>query len=504
MVIRTASIPRVAALHTLESMRDVDPAEVPHRGYLGRIRRVKRSNGMRNALVATLFVLLASPLAADCIANGHYSLVASAFPYTEDLTHPGSAPVHDGVWIPNSDDWTLIQTACSDETNVNASTDVSLLVRASFRLGKATAAPDAIFDVQLRVDGQTIATHSRRVGDLLPKAYRFAGSMERLGAGNHLLTMWLRLRNPGAIFIGLQWITAQGSPADYGGNRAFADNAAIGGDWTPIGPPLAIHPNRPIDASLQASFTIASASGPLTFAWSVDDEAPHTRTGTIAAPLILPDGVTIFDHHGRIDRGPHTLRLWGRAAGGGAELASVTVEAVGFPHEMNTLRRPLQDEEQPTETRLPPLAEAEADTVTLATTAGDAQQPLAMSEACGRWTKLLEFDLPPSSRNYSWSLDGFIELLAHDISGYGQLGMEIDSDGAHTDVGMFDFQVSDQHDGIYFYGDCGKWMPGSATHVSLWIRRIEGCGIAPVGGSFLVGRRWLAVKLLPAQAPLLP
>src|SRR5712692_4818516 len=34
--IRTASIPRVAALHTLESMALGDHAEVPHRGYLGR------------------------------------------------------------------------------------------------------------------------------------------------------------------------------------------------------------------------------------------------------------------------------------------------------------------------------------------------------------------------------------------------------------------------------------------------------------------------------------
>src|SRR5438552_3536771 len=36
MMIRTASIPRVAALHTFESMALGDHAEVPRRGYLGR------------------------------------------------------------------------------------------------------------------------------------------------------------------------------------------------------------------------------------------------------------------------------------------------------------------------------------------------------------------------------------------------------------------------------------------------------------------------------------
>src|SRR6266550_8558254 len=112
MVIRTASIPRVAALHTFESMLGVDPAEVPHRGYLGRFRGVKRSKGVRT-LVAVL-LLFASPLAADCIANGHYTLGASPFPYTEDLTRPWSTPLHDGMWVGDSGDWTLIQTACSN------------------------------------------------------------------------------------------------------------------------------------------------------------------------------------------------------------------------------------------------------------------------------------------------------------------------------------------------------------------------------------------------------
>src|SRR5947207_13465591 len=42
IVIRTASIPSVAALHTFESMLLCDPAEVPHRGYLGTHRDTTR------------------------------------------------------------------------------------------------------------------------------------------------------------------------------------------------------------------------------------------------------------------------------------------------------------------------------------------------------------------------------------------------------------------------------------------------------------------------------
>lgn len=442
-------------------------------------------------LLAAALLLATLPLAADCIANGHYTLAASAFPYTEDLTRPWSAPLPSGLWVGDSDDWTLVQTACSEQTNVNASTDVTLLVRASFRVGTTTAAPDAMFDVQLRVDGEPIATHSRRVGAKLPKSYRFGASVEQLAAGNHLLTMWIRMRSPGAVFVALQWITAQGAPVSYGGHRAAIDKVTLGSDWTMIGLPLPLKTARDADVALQASFTIASADAPLSFAWSLDYEPPGARSGVIAPPLVQPDGVTIFDHQAWIDRGPHTLQLWGRTDGKTAEIEGITIDLVAFPHELAP-------------GRVPPLAEADVNGPTLATAAGDPEQPAGMIQPCGRWTKLLDFDLPQNVKPYSWSVDGFVELLGHEVSGYGQIGIEVDSGDAHTDVGVFDIQSEQQHEGIYFYGDCSKWAPADGTHVSLWIRRVEGCGLSPEGGSFLVGKRWMGVKLLPSQTPHLP
>src|SRR5204863_5211164 len=170
-----------------------------------------------------------------------------------DLTRPWSTPLHDGMWVGDTGDWTLIQTACSNATNINASTDVALLVRASFRIGRTTTAPDAMFDVQLRVDGETIATHSRRVGDRFPKSYRFAGSVPHLEAGNHLLTMWLRMRDAGSLYIGLQWITAQGAPAFNGSARTLAEKATLATEWRPIGPGVTLRTTRGVDAALQPS-----------------------------------------------------------------------------------------------------------------------------------------------------------------------------------------------------------------------------------------------------------
>ena len=72
-------------------------------------------------------------------------------------------------------------------------------------------------------------------------------------------------------------------------------------------------------------------------------------------------------------------------------------------------------------------------------------------------------------------------------------------------MGMFEFQAASVGDGIYIYGDCSKWGNFKrGAHVSLWIRRIEGCNNAPFGGPFRVGKRWLSIKLLPSEGPHLP
>jgi len=69
-------------------------------------------------------------------------------------------------------------------------------------------------------------------------------------------------------------------------------------------------------------------------------------------------------------------------------------------------------------------------------------------------------------------------------------------------MGMFQFQLGPQHDGISFYGDCSKWGNyDQPTKLSLWLRRIEYCAGAPAGGTITVGRRWLGVKLLPSPTP---
>lgn len=478
------------------------------------------------------FCAAASSLRADCIDNGHYTIAALAepltgtrYPYTEDLVHHGSdVPVGDDLVVAYHDDlrWTKIQSGCAafGEYNVAASTPINLLLRASFRIAyePVPAAPAAAhYEVQLRVGTSATdehpriaATETRAIGEQLPRSERFAATLQDLPAGNYVYSLWFRLLDgtpANHVTLQLQWITAQGVPNVFPSvRRVAAFDEVVRDAWQPVGTELRFRGMLALDAVLQASVVVAEAeseASTLTFGWTIDDRDVDARGGTIAVPAYLPSSEVAFDVLDGLDAGEHVVRLYARSSGGAVRLRRVVTELVTFPVDR---ARPL----------IPPLAVAERGDPVIVTTAGSDVQPAAMSSVCGRWTKLLDLELEPSASNFSWTLSGYVETLGVEGSGYVQVGIEAQHlepapddpnvlFDARTDMGMFELQVRPGHDGAFFYGDCSKWGNGRfGNRMSLWLRRIEGCNDAPFGGTIVVGRRWLAMKLLPSEGPHLP
>jgi hypothetical protein len=470
---------------------------------------------MRLRVAAALALLTAVPAVADCVGDGHYAIAAAArpltgsrFPYTEDLA-PATRVV-----VPFHDDlrWVKLQGGCaaSGGRNVLSSGPFNLLLRASFRLRydpETTATPGTRYQVELRLGDTVVATAFRRLTGSYPSSERFAAALRDLPAGNYAYSMWLRLLDgpeTNRVAVDLQWITAQGAPNVYGGARAeTAADAIVGGDWTAVGPPMEVGSVWETDLALQSSFLVVDASAPkLSVGFTLDGAPPGDAFGSIAVPKLLPQGAATFDDKLALPAGRHVVQLVMRGEGGLVRVAEARAELVGFPL---GLRRP---EVIAMQRRMETQA-------LFASTAGDERQPAAISPVCGRWTKLLEFDLAPSSGSFSWTLEGYVEIAGAAVSGYGQLaivGVHREPDkndpatmiDAATDMGMFEFQASAAGDGIYFYGDCSKWGNYNSTRLSLWIRRIEGCNDAPLGGGFMVGKRWLTVKLLPSEGRHLP
>jgi hypothetical protein len=481
-------------------------------------------------LLLLLTLVTASSL-ADCIDNGHYTIAATTspltggrYPYTEDLTHHlNDKPVGGEVTVAYRADgaWTKLQSGCAsfDEKNISAAGPVNLLLRASIHLeyAKQQAPVGTRYEVQLRIgrtadDPQPFVAidEERRLDGRYPQSIRFAAIARDLPAGNWIYSMWMRIIDgppSNQITLDLQWITAQGVPNVYPAalTRSTGD-VIVGTTWTDAAPPIEIDSRYDIDAILQSSFTIADASadaGQIEISFAADAQQPGSRYGVIALPSMFPDRAVVFDHADALQDGRHTIQLRMRATKGEVRLRDVRAECVSFPRR---LMRP----------EIIPLQIGYDTQPFVATPADGDAQPASMSPVCGRWTKLLDMTLEPSGGPLSWTFEGFVEILGADVSGYGQLGIDVThrerdrSDPSReidyaTDMGMFEFQAAPGRDGIYIFGDCSKWGNFKrGAHVSLWIRRIEGCNNAPFGGPFRVGQRWLSMKLLPSEGPHLP
>jgi hypothetical protein len=478
------------------------------------------------AFVALL--LVAAPAFADCIGNGHYTIVGTIrpqrgtrFPYTEDLVHHADdRPVGARLEVRYRDDlrWVKIQSGCADyaERNVSAAVPVNLLLRASLRIDyepAPTAPAEARYEIQLRVgksadDPAAIvaATELRRVGARVPRSERFSGIVRHLPAGNHVYSMWFRLLDgpeTNGVHLNLQWITAQGVPRDYPAAETVIDAVDVGEAWTRVGDPLVLEARWPVDVALQSSFRVDSIdrASKLSIAFTVDDDAVDEH-GTVAIPEILPEGMAAFDDKRGLEAGEHRLQLWMRSDAGVARLGGVRAGAFSMPLRLAFLN-------------VIPMHRVSASDPVVVTTQGDAVQPAAMSPICGAWTKAMEFELPPSKGNFSWTMDGYVEIADVDVSGYGQVAVQIehrrkgaapgsDDFNEATDIGMFEFQARNGGDGIYFYGDCSKWGNDAGNRISLWVRRIQGCSGGATDGALVVGRRWVTVKLLPSSGPHLP
>lgn len=454
-------------------------------------------------------LLAAAPLRADCIANGHFTIVGNAqplvgtrYPYTEDLasrSDQGPIPALISVSFHDDGRWTKIQTGCtfSGERNVAASTAVNLLLRASFRINGETATPETRYQVQLRLDDEVVVTETRRLG-VVPRTDRFAAVVRDVPAGSYVYSLWLRILDgpeSNRATLDLQWINAQGVPNGFAAAREqSAAEERVGEEWVRVGREIHFSNDQRLDLALQSSFKVEEAdnAAKLDVGWSIDRD-PLVISGRVAVPSLRPDTLVTFDARPFVKPGMHTLRMWMRSTRDDVRVSSLRTEMVGFPSRIRDLG-------------ITPMVREEADDEIFASASTtDAQTP-ALSPICGRWTRLLTFTLPPSGGDPSWNLEGYVEIRGIEVSGYGQIGIvNIHPLGPTTDMGVIEVQAQPGGDGLFFYGDASKWgnpLPGD--EMSLWIRRIEGCRDAPFGGGFRVGRRWLAVKLLPSEGPHLP
>jgi hypothetical protein len=451
-----------------------------------------------------LFSLLSVPALAGCIDQGHYAIVAHSgtlkgtpWPYSEDLaSRQDQLPVGDPVVIAYDAKlpWTKIQSGCASyaERNVYASEDVSLVLRASFAFSfqsKKTAVTGARYQVQLRLDDRVVLDEVRRLDGRYPQSHRFGTVVADVPRGSYVYSMWFRLLDgprTNQVTIGLQWITSQGMPNRYPVASASRDRQQrIGTKWQPVSAPLRITTTETSDFILLS--TIA-ADERLRVTFSVvsrEQKRPPWQ------PMIVQDA--LFDQRLQLPPGTYTIRLWAQALEDEVTVESVRTHVAAFPSDVY------------------PMYQSTAAQPHEVTPSGSAEESY-LNPVCGRWTKLLDFDSPSKTGDFSWFLHAYVEFERVVGHGYVEIAIQtVRNQPSHrlgiievTDMGISVSQLSPGGDGVSFYGDASSWGNDGGNSMSLWMRIIEGCNDASFGNQLTVGKRWVAVKLLPTTSIHLP
>ena len=477
------------------------------------------------AVVAGLFVAGAARAACEharpCRENGHTTMTNGLvggvlhgveWPYSEDIASGSFQPF--GKMTVDYDPqggWTPIQSGCLaiGERNLAASTQFHAILRAQPTISRTpspTALPDSSYELQLRLgatrdDPQArVAAHEvRRLRGKYPQADHLGGIASNLPPGAYVYSLWVRLLDPGSITFDNTWISAQGIPA-HAGDAARATEAleqSIDTTWQAVGPPLVTTPTgftSTIDLILGASFRISSgaAGAGVRINFSVDDVLQPAQFGEVTIPAALPDGINAFDSRAGLEDAPHTVRLYLRTTAGSAVIRDATVEYATLP---------VSD-------RVPPMVASgvETDAVTVADVEeGDQpREQTGITGSCGRWTKILELDVPSYSAEFNWLYQGFVQLVG-DGSGtpQGDIAIEnvvTDGDGSSTvsvDHGVTSIEAG--ADGIYLTGEAYRWGNWNGNKVRVWARRRTLCDGDSAAGAFTIGKRWMSVKLTPVE-----
>lgn len=465
-------------------------------------------------LVLTLVVFLFLPFGAfaqvKCSSpttcggsNGHNLTENSLYPFSEDISTTTSAPIGDPVTIygPTSD-WTIVQTGCQamspSQTNIVAGGSFNARLLGYLRIDATSVSLGAQYEVQFLVDGVAHGWYVRAYQGMLPQGDHFNVAVANLSSGNHVFQIQARLLGSGWITFGQQYITSIGAPSSYPAvSESNPNEFTVNGTWQQASDTITFSNTEPIDIFPQAYFQMDSGTAGdwMSFGFSLDG-ATSVHTSDFAAPPYYRDGINVFDHLINVPAVTpgtnHTLSFWLIDRNGNTmNIRNRQIELVAFPAASAVSSDPIMKDG--------------IDTTQITVDSSNPTQPQPTSninDGCGGWTQLLEFTIPAVSGNFNWTGDGFVELLGRQSGDWSdtqaQLAIElVTGTGVGTDVHWVQLSVPQNRGEVYFYADAMLWGNGSGQTARLWMRKTSGCG--GTAGAFNVGKRYLALKLVPTD-----
>ena len=213
---------------------------------------------------------------SGCRSNGHHSLDAGPYPYTEDIAGPGKVPCSTPLTVPGvncgqqitADGFSTVNYRCTSSSvggNVNGSDPFNVLLRAYFSIEPATTAPvGAQYEVKLLVDNVEHGWYIRRLRGNYPYGESFEGSAQGLTAGDHTFSVVVKLASgtPGSMSLKGSWMTAQGAPAAFPSGKVATTTSpiTITSTWSAVSNTLAFTTTEATDIALQGYFSLTAGT----------------------------------------------------------------------------------------------------------------------------------------------------------------------------------------------------------------------------------------------------
>jgi hypothetical protein len=398
-----------------------------------------------------------------------------------------------------------VQTKCADIAgNLDGTQPFNALLRVHLDIAGTTAPVGTAYTVKLLVDGSENGWYRRKLRGNYPYGDYFEGSVRNLSAAPHVFSVNVSILGPYQMTIGQVWMTAQGVPAQpqYPSYKVVSvDTIPVTPTWAAITQTISFSTTTAVDIALQGYFQINSGTAPdaVWTGFSLDG-ASGQRTSMVGITQSLadgiPDGANVLDYLYNVPPGNHTLTLWARTDYHSATLQFRQIEFVSFPS--NALNNPAFV-----------AGDYRDNTLTVSTQAAEEQPTGALvNPICGRWTKLLEYTIPPVSGQYNWTLEGYVQTLGG-LTGLtiGDISFQILIPASNpvfeSDGGFSTFRISQSPDGLYIFGDGLLMDTTSGAKVRLWIRKRNGCGTVSCPGGepcgFTVGKRYMTTRYVPHQ-----
>jgi hypothetical protein len=467
---------------------------------------------IRPQLISMLLLFALAPRAhginicpANCRATGHQTVANAAFPYSEDATFANSTPYKEVTVSGPSFTWVPVLTGCVDLGNNNLFASgqfhTRLLVYLQIGAVSMNLPLGAEYEVQLRVDGVQYGWFVRAYRGRLPQGDHFGTVALSLPAGAHKYEIFARLLDSGSITFTQQFSTSMGSPSSFPyASNVTSSQFTIDGTWRQISGEVTFNSASAVDLYTLGYFQwdTGTTGDEVSVKFMIDGlEPPHTSE--VAVPPYFRDGVNIYDHFVNLQPpGTHRISMWARTLNGRpAVISNRAMQFASYPS--STARSGAL------------LVETTAGgTVTIDSTVARTEYPSIFTtqgeaNVCGSWVKLLELDIPPTSGDWNWTGEGYVQLIGNQTGIWTNPHAEVMVDVQaqlpaanypSTDMHWVAFSPLNQRGELYFFVDAMLWGNGGGQKVKLWMRKVTCTGST---GTFQVAKRYLSIKLVPTD-----